>query len=89
MHFILYGTLGCHLCELAEAQLAALLMQLPNAAALEIECIDIADGPDSDELISRYGERIPVLRRGRDAAEMSWPFEDIVLREFLRDGIAR
>lgn len=81
MQFILYGTVGCHLCELAEAQLAGLLAQLPHAAALEIECIDIAD---SDELVASYGERIPVLRRVRDATELGWPFEDDALRELLR-----
>jgi hypothetical protein len=78
-HFILYGTLGCHLCELAEVQLSAAMAQL--AQAVDIECIDIAD---SDELVERFGVRIPVLRRARDQAELGWPFADIELLEFLR-----
>lgn len=77
--FILYGTTGCHLCELAEAQLASAMAQLQDP--IEIECIDIAD---SDELVERYGVRIPVLQRVRDAAELDWPFADGRLQEFLR-----
>lgn len=77
-HFILYGTLGCHLCELAEAQLSAAMAQLRQA--VDIECIDIAD---SDELLERYGTRIPVLRRARDQAELDWPFADNELLHFL------
>jgi hypothetical protein len=77
--FLIYGTLGCHLCELAEVQLSTVMAQLP--AAIEIECIDIAD---SDELVDRYGVRIPVLRRERDHAELDWPFADAVLLEFLQ-----
>lgn len=76
--FILYGTLGCHLCELAEQRLAALMAQLPQP--IEIECRDIAD---SDALVERYGVRIPVLRRVADDAELGWPFEDAALREFV------
>jgi hypothetical protein len=80
--FILYGTVGCHLCELAEAQLAALLERLQLAAgSVEIECIDISD---SDELLMRYGERIPVLQRLTDSAEIAWPFEDSALCAFLQ-----
>ena len=78
-HFLLYGTLGCHLCELAEERLAAAMAQLRDP--IEIECIDIAD---SDELVERYGVRIPVLRRTRDQAEIGWPFPDAgVLLDFL------
>jgi hypothetical protein len=79
--FILYGTLGCHLCELAEAQLAPLLEALLlQARVIEIECIDIAD---DDALLLRYGERIPVLRRLRDNTELNWPFDDRALHELL------
>jgi hypothetical protein len=76
-HFILYGTLGCHLCELAETQLSAVLARF---ADIDIECIDIAD---SDEMIEHYGVRIPVLRRVRDQAELDWPFADAALLDFL------
>jgi Glutaredoxin-like domain (DUF836) len=82
--FILYGTLGCHLCEVAEAQIAALLESL-HLSTLEIECLDIVD---SDELLAVYGERIPVLRRVLDGAEIAWPFADEALRDLLQGGAA-
>jgi hypothetical protein len=78
-HFILFGTLGCHLCELAEAQLSEALTRLSEP--VDIECVDIAD---SDELIERYGVRIPVLQRTGDAVELDWPFADAILLTFLR-----
>jgi len=81
--FVLYGTLGCHLCELAEAQLAPLLeAMLLQARVVEIECIDIAD---DDALLLRYGVRIPVLHRLRDNAELDWPFDDRAVYELLLD----
>lgn len=49
----LYTTLGCHLCERLEAELARL-----GVAGIELERIDIAD---DDALVTRYGVRIPVL----------------------------
>ena len=73
--FILYGTLGCHLCDEAEALLLPLL-----TAACRIECVDIGD---SDRLIERYGTAIPVLRRLRDDAELRWPFDAAQARVFL------
>ncbi|HEY3698772.1 MAG TPA: glutaredoxin family protein [Spongiibacteraceae bacterium] len=65
--FILYGTLGCHLCETAEALLTPLLDD-----GYSIECIDISA---SDALLERYGTSIPVLRRLRDDVELHWPFD--------------
>ncbi|MDG9884465.1 glutaredoxin family protein [Pseudomonas putida CSV86] len=63
----LFGTLGCHLCEVAEA----LLMPLVEHGLL-VELVDIAD----DQLLfERYGLRIPVLRRCDTGAELDWPFD--------------
>ena len=80
---VLYGTLGCHLCDDAEVLLAPLLPAL--AAELggdcEIECVDIAD---DDALMIRYAERIPVLRRTTDDSELSWPFTADHAYNFLR-----
>ncbi|GHC31447.1 glutaredoxin family protein [Aidingimonas halophila] len=49
----LYTTLGCHLCERLEAEFARL-----SDDPVTLERVDIAD---DDELLARYGERIPVL----------------------------
>lgn len=67
----LYGTAGCHLCEEAADLLEAL--------SLPARSIDIAG---DDELMARYGVRIPVLRRS-DGAELGWPFGLAEVREFV------
>ena len=69
-------TLGCHLCEdalvlLEEARKQDLLQ--------EIEAIEIAD---QDQLVERYGIRIPVVIK-EDQAELGWPFTFEQLRTFL------
>ena len=74
--FILYGTLGCHLCE----QAAALITPL-SAKDWLLEEVDISD---SDALLSRYGTRIPVLARQMDGAELGWPFDQQQLLAFLQ-----
>lgn len=68
----LYGTSACHLCELAEALLAGVLARTDRIGEWRIECVDIAD---SDALLQRYGESIPVLRRDGDGGELGWPFD--------------
>jgi glutaredoxin len=70
--FVLYGTTYCHLCEQAEAVL--------EQASVTAAHIDIAD---DDELIERYGTRIPVLRKSDDGAELGWPFDAEMVRRFL------
>ncbi|WAJ39570.1 glutaredoxin family protein [Pseudomonas sp. GOM7] len=63
----LFGTLGCHLCEVAEA----LLMPFVEHGLL-VELIDIAE---DEAMVERYGLRIPVLRREDTGAELDWPFD--------------
>ncbi|WP_070413036.1 glutaredoxin family protein [Pseudomonas lundensis] len=72
----LFGTLGCHLCELAEAEVMPLV-----AHGLLVELIDIAD---SEALVEAYGLRIPVLRRVDTGAELGWPFDTEQIVAFLR-----
>ncbi|MDP5052811.1 MAG: glutaredoxin family protein [Congregibacter sp.] len=96
VRLILYSTLGCHLCEEAEALLRA---EQAQGAELRWEVIDIAN---SDALFERYGWLIPVLRdadadsdSSTDALidtdtdtrgpsnELHWPFDAQSLRVFL------
>lgn len=72
----LFGTLGCHLCEVAEA----LLMPFVEHGLL-VELIDIADREDWVEL---YALRIPVLRRCDTGTELNWPFDAEQVVAFLR-----
>ena len=73
----LFGTLGCHLCEQAEA----VMLPLAESGVL-VELLDIAERPDWME---DYGLRIPVLRRVDTGAELDWPFElDQVVRFLQR-----
>ena len=71
----LFGTVGCHLCEVAEV----LLMPLVEHG-LMVELVDIAD---SEALFETYGLRIPVLRRVDTGNELEWPFESEQVVSFL------
>jgi len=71
----LFGTLGCHLCEVAEA----LLMPFVEHGLL-VELVDIAD---DQQLFERYGLSIPVLRRCDNGAELGWPFDADQVVAFL------
>jgi hypothetical protein len=52
---VLYGKPGCHLCDIAYE----LLLGLRREFEFEIEKVNIAADPD---LLSKYGEKIPVVR---------------------------
>ncbi|BAP44599.1 glutaredoxin family protein [Pseudomonas sp. 21LCFQ02] len=75
------STLGCHLCELAEAELMPLVEH-----GLLVELLDIADDP---QLVERYGLRIPVLRRIDTGAELDWPFDTEQIAFFLSRPASR
>ncbi|BCK87166.1 hypothetical protein MIZ01_0937 [Sideroxyarcus emersonii] len=68
----LYGTEFCHLCDEAKAIL--------REAGIEASYIDIAD---DDELLEKYGVRIPVLLRVDTGAELGWPFDTMAASRFL------
>ncbi|CRM16253.1 MULTISPECIES: glutaredoxin family protein [Pseudomonas] len=72
----LFGTLGCHLCEIAEAEIMPLVEH-----GLLVELVDITDPED---LTEAYGLRIPVLRRVDTGAELDWPFDTQQVVAFLR-----
>ena len=72
----LFGTLGCHLCEVAEAEIMPLVER-----GLLVELVDITD---PDDLTEAYGLRIPVLRRVDTGAELDWPFDTEQVVAFLR-----
>ena len=75
---ILYGTQGCHLCELAEALVVAECLE--RSWDFSLALFDIAE---QDDLMSRYGTRIPVLCRKDTGKELNWPFDQESVRLFL------
>jgi Glutaredoxin-like domain (DUF836) len=72
---ILYSTSHCHLCDLAEALLAEF------AQLIELKIVEIAD---DDDLLARYGTRIPVLQRPDNSTELNWPFNTVDIAAFLQ-----
>ncbi|MBK4996753.1 glutaredoxin family protein [Pseudomonas sp. S37] len=71
----LFGTLGCHLCEVAEA----VLMPFVDHGLL-VELVDVAE---SEPLFECYGLIIPVLRRCDNGGELHWPFDAEQVVAFL------
>ncbi len=65
----LYSTAGCHLCE----QAAELLQPFLRAGHFHLQVIEISH---DEELVKRYGVRIPVLAcEGKGVEELGWPFD--------------
>ncbi len=70
----LYGRPGCHLCEEAQAAVAAARSRREFA----LEEIDISVDP---RLTRRYGERIPVVAiDGEEVLELRFGAEELVRR---------
>jgi len=62
--FILYGSEGCHLCELADEICAPII----NDALVHVDIVT------DDKLVAQYGVHIPVLKHMESASELFWPF---------------
>lgn len=75
---LLYTTAGCHLCEAAKTVLWPLLTEF----GLRLKEVDIAD---SDDLIERYGVRIPVIAFEQSVTELAWPFSAEQAWGFISD----
>lgn len=71
----LLHTEGCHLCELA---LALIEQAQADGIVEDFERVDIAL---DDEMIERYGVRIPVVCCNN--AELGWPFDYNGLQTFI------
>jgi arsenate reductase-like glutaredoxin family protein len=71
---VLYITSHCHLCE----QALTLLVNLKQQYAINWLTKEISE---DDDLIEKYGIRIPVIQRVDNQSELNWPFsaEDIVI----------
>lgn len=74
MHnLILFGTLGCHLCEEANILLAGF-------SHVVIEHIDIAE---QTQWQAQYAIKIPVLYHPHTKKELAWPFSQQQIQHFI------
>ena len=72
--FYLFSTAGCHLCEQAEALLQTL------AEPIDYHLKEISE---NDHWLQRYGTSIPVLLHTDSGDELSWPFDQQLLLQFI------
>lgn len=80
VQLVLYGTTGCHLCELAEQQLLMFVAQ-----GWQVELVDIAD---DDTLFDRFSLTIPVLEHSASGQLLNWPFDAAALQNFLSSDLS-
>jgi hypothetical protein len=73
---ILYSTLACHLCEIAEEMVSSRI----STTNFHLEKVDIAESP---ELLKKYGVSIPVLYSEQIDKELFWPFDSLCVDKFL------
>ncbi len=78
---ILYSTLACHLCDIAEEIIADCI----GNSDFFLEKVDIADDP---ELLKKYGVSIPVLYLHKTAKELFWPFDGDAVNKCLVEASA-
>lgn len=72
---ILLSTDHCALCDEA----LGLLLSMPELAGVSLRVVDVAE---DENLISTYGQRLPVLcYAGR---ELDWPFADTDVLRWIR-----
>jgi glutaredoxin len=80
MELVLYTTEGCHLCEDAHE----LLLSVADRQPLQLQLQEIGD---DDELVARYGIRIPVVLFP-DGSELGWPFTEEQLEQVILSKIS-
>jgi len=69
----LYGTLGCHLCDIAKQEI------LNSESNTQIEYIDIADNVT---LFEKFAEKIPVVEINENF--LYWPFNSDKIDSVIR-----
>jgi len=77
MNVLLFGTIGCHLCEEADVIVAAC-----DKKNTVIENIDIAE---HEQWQDKYAIRIPVLYHPETEKELGWPFTQMQVQTFINE----
>jgi len=73
----LYTTVGCHLCEMAQA----IVQPLAMGAGLTLELVEISE---EEALVEKYGIRIPVIRIEDREDDLGWPFDVQKAEDYLQ-----
>jgi hypothetical protein len=81
MELVLFTTQGCHLCEDAHE----LLLSAAEKHPIQLHLQEIGD---DDELVARYGIRIPVVLFP-DCTELGWPFTEDELEQIILSKISK
>lgn len=74
--WVLYSTLGCHLCEQA--------LDVINQVIDKKSTVEIIDISEDAELMENYGIRIPVIKNNRTQNELGWPFSESELTLWMQ-----
>ena len=77
MNYLLLGTAGCHLCELAEKTVNECLILKPDFA---VELIDIAE---QGQWQAEFAILIPVLLQPNSLQYLNWPFTTAQVLTFI------
>ena len=78
MNYLLLGTSGCHLCELAEEVIRSCLNN--KADEIKVKLIDIAE---QTQWQADYAIRIPVLLHLESKQSLNWPFTQDDVNTFI------
>jgi Glutaredoxin-like domain (DUF836) len=80
MKYLLLGTSGCHLCELAEELIHECLVA---EADITVELIDIAE---QTQCQADYAMLIPVLLHKQTNKALNWPFTKDDIKTFINQN---
>ena len=79
--YILFTGTDCHLCDVAKQLLKTQLSSDDFDYDAQVSEINVKVERD---YFHEYGARIPVLKKTLDEAELGWPFDANILKEFIK-----
>ncbi len=74
--FVLYHTVGCHLCDIAQSIIDPIMSEFDHQCHL----VDIAEDVN---LLEEYGWLIPVFKHKGAIDYLKWPFSDVDVKEYI------
>lgn len=77
--FVLLGTDGCHLCEIAQPA----VVEIASYYQVTLYAEDIAEAENAADQIAKFGEKIPVLHHEMSGKSLCWPFDKSEIAQFI------